>query len=247
MNKLFNNDDNEDLFNNLNDEGFDDEFTFESDVSDNSFDIEEDVDTGGYSNLGATYKDSANNLDDRTRLKIALVTFILGIIGIVIILVLSRFKGKVDNVHSVEQETQTIAQTTQTIQTTMEQTTKEQETETTTVEVETEITSVVEGSNSNVSNSNIVDINIVNKLGVDSIRDGTFTVNGLYTELQDVGNSSSYVASYVSGKIDGVLGTYKVEVPISLVGIIKEGDTYNISYSIYTAEDRVYVGNIMFK
>ena len=239
---MFNNDDNEDLFNNLNDEGFDDEFTFESASSANSFndDIEEDVDTGGYSNLGSTYKDSANNLDDRTRLKIALVTFIVGIIGIVIILVLIRFKG---NVGSAEQETQT----TQTIQTTMEQTTKEQETETTTVEVETEITSVVEGSNSNVSNSNIVDINIVNKLGVDSIRDGTFTVNGLHTELQDVGNSSSYVASYVSGKIDGVLGTYKVEVPISLVGIIKEGDTYNISYSIYTAEDRVYVGNIMFK
>ena len=240
MNKLFNNDDNEDLFNNLNDEGFDDEFTFESASSDNNFTdfndgIEEDADTGGYSNLGATYKDSANNLDDRTRLKIALVTFIVGIIGIVIILVFIRFKG---NVGSAEQETQT----TQTIQTTMEQTTKEQETETTTVEVETEVATVVDSSNSNV-----VDINIVNKLGVDSIRDGTFTVNGLHTELQDVGNSSSYVASYVSGKIDGVLGTYKVEVPISLVGIIKEGDTYNISYSIYTAEDRVYVGNIMFK
>lgn len=189
----------------------------------------------------------SDRLSPSTKKKVSIITFI---VGVVLLLGVVFICGRVLNKKST-QPNDLSAQLTQPTQVNdLYSQTQSQTTQTNDLSTQTQ-SQPIQTTNLSIPTSNEIEVlkgsnlDILLNTQLTTTYNGTFIPTNIKTVLKGE-TGALQVVSTVEGQIEGITGTFTVELPHSFIGHIVLGNRYNITYSSIMQDNQVYIGNIVF-
>ena len=183
-----------------------------------------------------------NDFDEDGKKKRA---FILGVVGVIIILVGLLIAGVITRISksSGKRETASVktAVETETSTRSEKESRREEEKQETKAESSTEApvrrVSLTDGGWDEIELSELAFSNVIN---------GDFTVTSIKAYVKDSKTGEKTVKAVVTGGISGLSGTYELEIPYSKAEKLAVGDSFSVKYRIAKLNDYTIVGDISY-